>query len=70
MKPVPKYRQIINDIRTKIESGELKSGDSLDSTKNLQTFYGVSMTTVHYAAMRLEVDGFIESVPGVGRFVK
>ena len=67
---VPKYRQIIADITAKVESGELKSGDRIGSTSDLQTEYGVSMTVVNQAAIVLEARGLIEGVAGVGRFVK
>lgn len=67
---IPKYRRIIADVVAKIESGELKSGDKLGSTSDLQIEYGVSLTVVNQAAIVLEAQGLIEGVAGVGRFVK
>ena len=67
---LPKYRQIVNDIEAQIESGALKSGDQIASTKELQIHYGVSGTAINQATIVLEAKGLIEGVAGVGRFVK
>lgn len=67
---LPKYRQIINDIKGKIESGELVVGDNIGSTRDLCLRYEVSGTAINQATLVLESMGLIEGVAGVGRFVK
>lgn len=68
--PLPKYRQLVADIREKIASGELAAGAQIPSTAELCAQYGVSATVVNQAVLILAADGLIEGVAGVGRFVR
>lgn len=66
---VSKTQKIIDDIRTKIEAGELRPGDQIPSAAELRAQYGVSITVVRGAISWLKGTGLVKGVPGVGVFV-
>lgn len=61
--------QIKEDIRTKILSGRLQSGEKLPPEGELASSYGVSRMTLRQALVELVVEGFIYRIPGKGTFV-
>ena len=65
----PRYRSLVADLRTMIESGELQPGDALPSEATLADGYGVARGTARHALAELEGAGLIAAVPGKGRFV-
>jgi DNA-binding GntR family transcriptional regulator len=65
----PKWAQLADGIRARIESGELAPGDKLPSTAELKQEHGVSSTVVRQAILVLQMQGFVEGVHGVGVFV-
>src|SRR5215471_20320754 len=67
----PLYRMIAEDLRAKIESGELPAdpGGALPTEKDLQQSYGASRNTVRDAIKFLTQLGLIETRPGQGTFV-
>lgn len=65
----PIYRQITEQIKNSILSGELNEGDSLPSIRGLARDLQVSVITTNRAYEELEKEGFIETVPGKGSFV-
>ncbi|AVT39276.1 winged helix-turn-helix domain-containing protein [Plantactinospora sp. BB1] len=65
----PKWERIADEIRGKIESGELASGAQLPSTAQLRAEYGVSAGVVRQAILVLQTQGLVEGVHGVGVFV-
>ena len=67
----PLYRMIAEDLRTKIESGQLPAdpGGALPTEKDLQQSYGASRNTVRDAIKFLTQLGLIETRPGQGTFV-
>ncbi len=67
---IPIYEQITNQIKEKIMSGELKSGESLPSMRLLAKELRISIITTKRAYEDLESAGFIESFTGRGSFVK
>ncbi|NLZ38956.1 MAG: GntR family transcriptional regulator [Firmicutes bacterium] len=67
---VPIYTQIVETIRKKIDSGELKPGDAIDSENTLCKEFGVSRMTVRKGLAILAQEGYIYSIPGKGNFVK
>lgn len=69
MPAVPVYRKIINDIRERIESGELKAGDKLPSIAELMQAYECSDTPVKAALGRLQDAGVLEGHQGRGVYV-
>jgi GntR family transcriptional regulator len=67
--PDPRYRQIADDLRQKIESGELGHGDQLPTELELREKYDASRNTVRDAVKWLITRGLIETRPGQGTFV-
>lgn len=64
------YDQVIEQIKEKIKSGELKKGDKLPSEREMAEALCVSRTSVREAVKALEVVGLIESRQGAGNFIK
>lgn len=69
MPAVPVYRRIIQDIRDRIESGELRPGDKLPSIAELMQEYECSDTPVKAALGRLQDAGLLEGHQGRGVYV-
>jgi GntR family transcriptional regulator len=65
----PIYRQIAEDLRNQIESGELASGRQLPAELELRDKYGASRNTVRDAIKWLTNLGLVEMRPGQGTFV-
>ena len=65
----PMYRYIADDLRTKINSGELAPNDKLPTEGELSEQYEASRNTVREAIRRLTDEGLLESRPGQGTFV-
>jgi DNA-binding GntR family transcriptional regulator len=65
----PLYRQIADDLRTKIESGELAQGSQLATEGELRDQYNASRNTVRDAIKWLTTLGLVETRPGQGTFV-
>ncbi|MFG1776585.1 winged helix-turn-helix domain-containing protein [Micromonospora sp. NPDC049048] len=70
MPRTPVYREIISNIRTAIETGQLKPGDRLPTIAELCEQYQVSPTPVKYAIRVLEESGLIETWQGRGMYVR
>lgn len=66
----PIYRQLMNSIKKKIASGELKVGDRLDSERTMSQQYGINRMTVRNALKKLEEEGILVSQRGSGTYVK
>lgn len=67
----PMYRQIAEDLRRKIEAGELPTepGRALPTEIELREQYGASRNTVRDAIKSLTTRGLVETRPGQGTFV-
>ncbi|RKN37480.1 TetR/AcrR family transcriptional regulator C-terminal domain-containing protein [Streptomyces hoynatensis] len=65
----PPYLRIADDIRRRIASGELAPGDRVPSTRRLTREWGVAMATATKALARLNQEGLVRAVPGVGTVV-
>src|SRR5215475_8968988 len=65
----PAYKKIQNVIRKRIEGGQLKIGDSVDSERELARIHGVSLMTARHALAGLEREGMVERRRGSGTFV-
>jgi GntR family transcriptional regulator len=68
--PVPAYQQVIQAIKIEIISGRLKDGDRLPPIRELAKILKLNPNTVAKAYYTLEEDGFVESRPGSGNWVK
>lgn len=67
---VPPWRQVADDLRRRIESGEFPPGAPLPSLTALEADYRVSKTTARKAIGALREAGLVESVRGWGTFVR
>ena len=65
----PLYLQIVDDIKSKVASKELKVGDQLGSHAELSSTYGVSLITVKKALGTLIHEGVVFSRVGKGTYV-
>jgi GntR family transcriptional regulator len=63
------YRQIAEDLRSKIEAGELAQGAQLPTEIELTDQYAASRNTVRDAIKWLITRGMVETRPGQGTFV-
>jgi DNA-binding GntR family transcriptional regulator len=67
--PEPSYRQLANQLREAIISGEIAPGEALPSLAQLVAETGLSKSTVQRAVRELTAEGLVRSVSGRGRFV-
>ncbi len=66
----PKYRQIIEWIKERLESGELSVGDKIESENQISAMFGMSRQTVRHALSDLIQEGILESRRGSGTYVR
>lgn len=64
------YFRVYQEIKDKIEQGNIKPGEKLPIEKELQDEFQVSRDTVRKALAKLEQEGFIDRKSAVGTFVK
>jgi GntR family transcriptional regulator len=67
--PEPLYRQIAEDLRRQIETGELRPGQQLRTEIELRDHYDASRNTIRDAIKLLVTRGLVETRPGQGTFV-
>ncbi len=65
----PKYQVIIDDIKSKILSGDYRVGNQIPTEASLQEKYEVSRQTVRKAILELSNEGFLRSEKGSGTYV-
>src|ERR1700693_5143811 len=65
----PAYRRIQQAIQKRIESGQLRPGDAVDSERLLARTHAVSPMTARHALKELELEGLVERRLGAGTFV-
>lgn len=66
----PMYQYVINDIKRKIESGELKPHDPLPSQIELAKAYNTSEITSRRALSDLVQEGYVYRIRGKGSFIQ
>ncbi|MFV0439770.1 MAG: GntR family transcriptional regulator [Lachnospirales bacterium] len=66
---IPVYEQIINQVKSDIFDGTLKTNEQMPSVRSLAKDIRVSALTVKKAYDVLESDGFIKTVHGKGSYV-
>jgi len=66
----PPYRQIADNLRAAILSGELPPGAKLPSERELAEEYGVERATAHRAVQELYLAGLVAPQQGRGVFVR
>jgi GntR family transcriptional regulator len=66
---MPLGLQLVQNLRSQIESGGLRPGDRLPSVRDAAVAAGVNVNTVRAAYGRLEREGLVSSEQGRGTFV-
>ncbi|MFD4371832.1 TetR/AcrR family transcriptional regulator C-terminal domain-containing protein [Streptomyces sp. NPDC058486] len=66
---VPRYSQIVGELRRRIETGDLAPGDRVPSTREITRQWGVAMATATKVLTELRREGVVHAVPGVGTVV-
>ncbi len=66
---IPAYKRIQATILKRIESGQLRPGDAVDSERELAKLHSVSLMTARHALADLEREGMVERRRGSGTFV-
>ncbi len=70
LEPRRLYRQVAEQLRALIETGELPAGERLPAERELAERLGVSRPTVREALIVLEVEGLIQIRMGSGVYVR
>jgi GntR family transcriptional regulator len=65
----PAYKRIQSIISKRIEAGQLKPGDAVDSERELARIHQVSLMTARHALTSLEREGVVERRRSAGTFV-
>ncbi|MEI8113167.1 MAG: GntR family transcriptional regulator [Bacteroidia bacterium] len=66
---IPFYRQIIDQIRYGIASGNLTTGEQLPTVRALAVELKVNLNTVAKAYKELEIQDILETQQGTGTFI-
>src|ERR1700686_2773492 len=66
---MPAYQKIQATILKRIENGQLKPGDAVDSERELAKIHQVSLMTARHALTALEREGMVHRRRGAGTFV-
>ncbi len=66
---IPIYEQIKEQIKNKIVSNELKTGELLPSIRTLAKDLRISVITTKNAYEELEREGYVTTIPGKGTYV-
>jgi GntR family transcriptional regulator len=66
---IPIYRQIIEQIKRLIASGQLQSGDQLPSVRELALTHTVNPMTISKAYSLLEAEGLLDRQRGKGMLI-
>ena len=66
---VPVYRQLIDQVRGGIASGQLSRGDQLPTVRQMAVNLEINPNTVVRAYRELELSGLLETHQGTGTFI-
>lgn len=69
MPTTPRYQEIANDLRRRIESHEFPAGKPLPTEGGLQEMYGASRNTIRQAIWLLARQHLLETRAGQGTFI-
>jgi DNA-binding transcriptional regulator YhcF (GntR family) len=68
-RPEPPYRRIVEEIRGRILTGDLRPGDRIPSVRQVAQHWGVAVATATRAMAALRDDGLVEATVGSGTVV-
>lgn len=66
---LPPFRQVAEDIRARIVSGELKEGDPVPSVRKIAQDWRISNATATKVIATLQSEGLVRTIPGIGTVV-
>jgi GntR family transcriptional regulator len=66
---IPFYRQIIDQIKFGIASGNLKAGEQLPTVRSLAVELKINLNTVSKAYKELEIQSILDTQQGTGTFI-
>ena len=66
---MPAYKRIQSAILKRLEAGQLKPGDTVDSERELARIHQVSLMTARHALAGLEREGMVVRRRGAGTFI-
>lgn len=66
---VPIYRQIVEQVRRLVASGQVKPGDDLPSVRAVAQHHAINPMTVSKAYSMLETEGLLERRRGIGMVI-
>ncbi len=66
---LPIYRQLLQQLRQRIVSGQLAPGDQVPSVRDLAADLKINLLTVAKVYQLLESEGLVETRRGLGTFV-
>jgi GntR family transcriptional regulator len=66
---IPAYKRIQAAILKRVDVGQLKTGDLVESERKLSKIHGVSLMTARHALASLESEGIVERRGSSGTFV-
>ncbi|MBU3179022.1 PLP-dependent aminotransferase family protein [Clostridium estertheticum] len=69
-KKIPLYVQLYEYIKKEIQIGTIKAETKLPSKRKLASYLGISQNTIQTAYDQLCAEGYVESKPRIGIFVK
>ncbi|MBI4177870.1 GntR family transcriptional regulator [bacterium] len=67
--PTPIFLQIVDQVKLRVATGELKPGDSLMTVRELAEACAVNPNTIARAYRELEKDGVLTLIQGSGSFI-
>ena len=63
------YKQVCDQIKDSVGTGELETDEQLPSIREMAIALDISDITIRRAYSELEIDGYIYARPGIGFFV-
>jgi DNA-binding GntR family transcriptional regulator len=68
--PAQRYEEVAADLIAKINDGTYPPGAKLPSRKDMRTIYKISDSVSDKALMIVRATGLVETLPGVGVYVR
>ncbi|CUU61100.1 GntR family transcriptional regulator [Parafrankia irregularis] len=66
---LPPFRQVAEDIKARIVSGELGEGDPVPSVRKISQEWRISNATATKVIATLQSEGLVRTIPGIGTVV-
>lgn len=66
----PVYKQVADDLRRRITTGEFAPGDPIPSEKDIEGYYSVGRTTARQSVALIRAEGLIITEHGRGSYVR